>query len=184
MLGNFDIFRRAPWDGASTQYYRLRGLNLGLDSRSIDAEYGHQGLFGLSFLYDELPVYKTQTAQTFFLDAGSSNLTLPPGWVAGGRADVPFPGQVTPPGPYPTAFQTSINDNLRETDIGWKRRKLGGGFSLVLPAELEFAANYSYETKQGDKLIGSTFGTNGGNPRSVIIPERIDYHDPPDSTAR
>ena len=172
VLGNIDIFRRAPWDGESTQYYRLRGLNLGLDSRSVDAEYGHQGLFGLSFLFDELPVYKTQSARTFFLGAGSSNLTLPPGWVAGARADTPLPGEAT----YPTAFQTSIEDNLHTTDIGWKRRKLGGGLSVVLPADMEFAAHYSYETKQGDKLMGSTFGTNGGNPRSVIIPERIDYH--------
>ena len=47
---------------------------------------------------------------------------------------------------------------------------------MVLPADLEFAAHYSYETKKGDKLMGSTFGLNGGDPRSVIIPERIDYH--------
>ncbi|MFI5214932.1 MAG: MtrB/PioB family decaheme-associated outer membrane protein [Candidatus Limnocylindria bacterium] len=172
VLGNLDIFRRAPWDGDSTQYYRLRGLNLGLDSRSIDAEYGHQGSFGFSFLFDELPVYKTQSAQTFFVDAGTANLTLPAGWVAGGRADLPIPGDTG----YPTAFQTSIQDNLHETNIGWKRRKIGSGFSMVLPADLELAANYSYETKKGDKLLGSTFGLNGGNPRAVIIPERIDYH--------
>ena len=178
VLGNLDIFRRDPWDGESTQYYRFRGLNLGLESRSIDAEYGHQGRFGLSFLYDELPVYKTQTARTFFLDAGSANLTLPSSWVAGDRADVPFPGQVTPvpPAPYPSPFQTSIYDNLYETDIGWKRRKFGSGLSIVLPADLEFASHYSYETKKGDKLMGSTFGLGGGDPRSVIIPERIDYH--------
>ena len=30
VLGNLDIFRRAPWDSESTQYYRFRGLNLGL----------------------------------------------------------------------------------------------------------------------------------------------------------
>jgi MtrB/PioB family decaheme-associated outer membrane protein len=171
VLSGFDIFRRAPWDGESTQYYRVRGLNLGLQSRAIDTEYGHQGLFGLSFLYDELPVYKTQTGQSFFIGVGNASLTLPPGWVAGDRADVPFPGEPT----FPTAFQTSIFDNLHETHIGWDRRKLGSGFSMVLPAELEFDARYSYETKQGEKLIGSTFGTNGGNPRAVIIPERIDY---------
>jgi len=172
VLGNLDIFRRAPWDDESTQYYRMRGLNLGLDSRSVDAEYGHQGLFGLSFLYDELPVYKTQTAETFFLGAGTPSLKLAPGWVPGARADIPFRGD---PG-YPTGFQTSIHDNLNETHIGWKRSKYGSGFSMVLPADLEFAAHYSYETKRGDKLIGSTFGTNGGNPRAVIIPERIEYN--------
>lgn len=172
VLGNVDIFRRAPWDGESTQYYRLRGLNLGLDSRSVDAEYGQQGRFGFSFLFDELPVYKTRTASTFFLGVGSSDLTLPPGWVAGGRADVPIPGA---PG-YPTTFQTSIDDNLELTNIGWQRRKLGGGFTVVLPAEMEFVANYSYETKRGEKLLGSTFGLSGGDPRSVILPARIDYH--------
>jgi MtrB/PioB family decaheme-associated outer membrane protein len=171
VLGNLDFLQRAPWDGESTQYYRLRGQSLGLDSRSVDAEYGHQGRFGVSFLFDELPVYKTQSAKTFFLDPGSSNLMLPAGWVAGGRADSPLPGDVG----YPTAFQTSIDDNLQTVDIGWRRRKLGGGVSMVLPADLEFAADYRYETKRGEKLIGSTFGTNGGNPRAVILPERIEY---------
>ena len=175
VLGNVDIFRRAPWDGESTEYYRLRGLNLGLDSRSVDAEYGRQGLFGLSFLFDELPVYKTRSAETFFLGVGGSHLRLPPGWVAGTRADSPLPGQITPPA-YPTAFQTSIENNLDSMHIGWQRRKLGGGFSMVLPAELEFDAHYSYETKRGEKLLGSTFGTSGGNPRAVIIPERIEYN--------
>jgi MtrB/PioB family decaheme-associated outer membrane protein len=171
-LANVDLFRRSPWDGESTQYYRLQAYNLGFESRFVGAEYGHQGLFGLSFLYDELPVYKTRTAQTFFQGVGTTDLTLPPGWVAGGRADTPIPGA---PG-YPTAFQSSIIDNLDVTHIGWQRRKLGGGFTMVLPADLEFVASYSYETKQGEKLIGSTFGTNGGNPRAVIHPERIDYH--------
>jgi MtrB/PioB family decaheme-associated outer membrane protein len=171
VLGNVDVFRRAPWDGDSTQYYRLRGLSLGLDSRFVDAEYGHQGLFDVSFFYDQLPVYKTRTAQIFFLGVGDSNLTLPPGWVAGDRADTPIPGA---PG-FPTAFQTSIQDNLEETNIGWQRRKYGGGFSMVLPADLEFAAHYSYETKKGRKLIGSAFGLGGGDPRSVILPEEINY---------
>jgi len=172
VLGNVDIFRRAAWDAESTQYYRLRALNLGLDSRSVDAEYGHQGLFGVSFLFDELPVYKTRTAQSFFLGVGTSNLTLPPGWVAGARADTPIPGA---PG-NPTAFQTSIEDNLEVTNIGYQRRKLGGAFSMVLPADMEFAAHYSYETKKGEKLLGSAFGLNGGDPRSVILPARVDYH--------
>jgi MtrB/PioB family decaheme-associated outer membrane protein len=172
VLGNVDLFRRAPWDADSTQYYRLRGLNLGLDSRSVDAEYGHQGLFGLSFLFDELPVYKTRTANSFFLGVGTSELTLPAGWVAGGRADTPLPGA---PG-FPTAFQTSIQDNVDLENIGWQRRKLGGGVSVVLPADLEFTAGYSYETRHGERLIGSVFGTSGGDPRAVIHPGRIDYH--------
>jgi len=170
-LGNVDIFRRAPWDSQSTEYFRIRGLNLGLDSRYVDARFGQQGKFGLSFFYNQLPVYKTQSASTFFLGNGSSNLTLPPGWVAGARGDTPLPGDTG----YPTAFQSSINDNLDQKDIGWQRRKLGGGFSVVLPSNMEFTAGYSYETKKGEKLIGSEIGINGGNPRAVIIPERIDY---------
>lgn len=172
VLGNVDIYRRAPWDSDSSQYYRLRGLNLGLDSRYADAEYGLQGLFGLHFLYDELPVYKTETAQSFFLGKGSTSLTLPPGWVAGGRADDPLPGDLG----YPTAFQDSISENLRQVDIDWKRRKYAGGVSLVLPANLDFDAEYIYETKKGTKLMGAIIGENGGDPRSVIIPERLNFN--------
>jgi MtrB/PioB family decaheme-associated outer membrane protein len=172
VLGNVDIFRRAPWDGESSQYYRLRGLNLGLDSRSVDAEYGHQGIFGLHFLFDELPVYKTETAESFFMRSGDSSFVLPPGWVAGGRADTPVPGGIG----YPTAFQTSILENTTEREIDWDRRKIGGDFSLVLPANLEFDANYVYETKKGRKLMGAVIGENGGDPRAVIIPEPLDYN--------
>lgn len=168
-LGNVEIFRRSPWDSDSSQYYRLRGLNLGLSSRYADAEYGHQGVFGLRFLYDQLPVYKTETAQSFFLGVGGPNLTLPAGWVAGGRADSPVP-----PDPAPS-FQASVSDNLRLIDIDWKRRKLGGGFSLVLPAGFEFDANYLHETKKGRKLMAGVIAENGGDPRSVILPEALDY---------
>ena len=162
VLGNVDIFRRAPWDSDSSEYYRLRGLNLGLDSRFVDAEYGHQGLFGLRFLFDELPVYKTETAQTFFLGAEGTNLTLPATWTALGSLT-------------PAALEAQISDDLQLNDIEWKRRKLGGGASLVLPANLEFDANYLHETKQGSKLMAGVIAENGGDPRSVILPEELDY---------
>lgn len=171
VLGNVDIFRRAPWDSESSQYYRLRGLNLGLDSRYADAEYGHQGKFALRFLYDELPAYKTDTAKTFFFGIGDADLRLPSGWVPGGRADTPLPGD---PG-YPSAFQTSIIDNTRSFDIDWKRKKIGGGFSVVLPANLKFDANYLHETKKGNTLTSGVIAENGGDPRSVVIPQPLDF---------
>jgi MtrB/PioB family decaheme-associated outer membrane protein len=172
VLGNLDVFRRAPWDGDSSQYYRLQGLNLGLNSRYAGAEYGHQGIGGLRLFYDELPVYKTETARSFFTPSGDSSYVLPPGWVAGGRADTPLPGD---PG-YPTAFQTSILENSTKREIDWNRRKVGAEFSAVLPASLEFDADYVHETKMGQKLMAAIIGENGGDPRSVIIPEPLDYN--------
>jgi MtrB/PioB family decaheme-associated outer membrane protein len=170
-LGNVDLYRRAPWDGDSSQYYRIQGLNLGLTSRYVGAEYGHQGIGGLRIFYDELPVYRTENAYSFFTGSGDSSYVLPPGWVAGGRADTPVPGD---PG-YPTAFQTSILENSTKREIEWDRRKIGSEFSAVLHPNVEFDADYVYETKKGKKLMAAIIGENGGDPRSVIIPEPLDY---------
>ena len=78
ILGNVDLRRRSAFDAERAYYYRIRGLNLGLDSRTIDAEYQRPGLFGVSLFYDEIPKYQTDTAQTFMRNAGASFLTLPP----------------------------------------------------------------------------------------------------------
>jgi len=81
-----DLRRRSAFDAERAYYYRVRGLNLGLDSRFIDAEYQRPGLFGISLFYDEMPKYQTDTATTFMRNAGDGFLTLPSDWVGNGPA--------------------------------------------------------------------------------------------------
>jgi MtrB/PioB family decaheme-associated outer membrane protein len=156
-LGNVDIRQRSAFDADSAYYYRLRGLNLGLDSRYIDGEYRIPGLFGISALYDEIPKYQTDSAQTFFLNAGAGFLTLPDDWVG-----ISNPTQIDP------RF-------FRGSNIDHKRRTAGGEMSLILPSHFDFDASYTHQTKQGEKLSSAMVGLTGGNPRSINVPEPLDY---------
>lgn len=158
-LGNFDLMQRSPYDAELPYYYRLRGLNLGLDSRYAGAEYKWPGLFGLSVFYDEWPKYVSDKEWTFFDDPSSSYLMLPPGWVKGND---------------PTDL-TSLDTSLQDLGINHKRQTVGGKGSLVLPFGMEFDASYGYQWKKGNKLVGTVFGTNGGDPRAFLIPEQVDY---------
>jgi MtrB/PioB family decaheme-associated outer membrane protein len=159
LLSNLDLRRRGLLGSSDDRYVRLRGLNLGLESRRIDAEYGRQGRYGVYFLYDEIPVFDTSSAQTFYLKTGDSDLVMPPGWV---------------PGADPSEM-TEFDANLRMIDVDWRRKRYGGGFSVALPANLEFESSYLWESKKGSKLMAAVMGLSGGSPRSVIAPERLDY---------
>ena len=159
VLSNVDTQWRGLIGGDDASYLRLRGLNLGLDSRYADMEFGQQGLYGLFLEYDQLPVDESETAATFFLNPGAQFQALPPGW---------------DPGPNP-AGMTELAASLRQVDVDWERKRIGGGFSTVLPENLTFDARYDYEKKEGNKLMGATMGLNGGNPRAQINWEPLDY---------
>src|ERR1035437_11132759 len=52
-IGNVDLRGGAAYDSDSAQRWRLKGADLGLETRSLQGEYGEQGRFGLNFGYDE-----------------------------------------------------------------------------------------------------------------------------------
>ncbi len=63
-VGNMDFRGRRAFDSDSPIFWRLRASNLGLDSRSIDIEYGQQGRFAFNLDYDEIPKYQIDDAHT------------------------------------------------------------------------------------------------------------------------
>ncbi len=158
-IASFDILQRSPYDGFSTQYWDLEGTNLGIESRSARAAYGHQGLFEIFGEYDQIPHFRLDDAQTPFIGAGGTNLTLPAGWVAGAN----------------TANLTQLTASLRAVEIETERQRYGGGFSWNLGTDWELAASYRREEKDGLETIAGIFGSTGGNPRSAILPKPIDY---------
>jgi MtrB/PioB family decaheme-associated outer membrane protein len=164
ILGNFDLRRRSAFDAERAYYYRIRGLNLGLDSRTIDAEYQRPGLFGVSLFYDEIPKYQTDTAQTFMSNAGASFLTLPS---TCGPADVPPGFPVGSSSPDPACFYGN--------EIDHKRRTAGGEFSLILPNNFDFDASYQRQRKKGEKLTSTMIGNSWGGGGSQIVPEPLKY---------
>jgi MtrB/PioB family decaheme-associated outer membrane protein len=157
VLGNTDIRHRTPWDDPDPWYLRLRGLNLGLDSREVFAEAKRPGRYGAYFLFDQIPKYWNEGGEIFFNKQGDSRFTLPSTWVA-----LAGPAYAVNP-----AF-------LRDVDSRYMRQSLGGGISAVLTEDLDLSAAYNHLDRWGRYYTGAAFGTTGGNPRAVTLPERLD----------
>lgn len=156
-IANVRISRRGE---NNANYLDILGRNLGLDSRSIVVEGGQQGNFGLRLEYDQIPRQLSDSYQTPYLNAGSTNLTLPAGWVRGANT---------------TAMAAQLNANMRPFDLESQRKTLGLALTKLLPAGWDVAVNFKRENRDGNRLIGATFGTGGGNPRAAILPEPTDY---------
>ena len=150
-IGNGSASYRSKDSG---EYWKLNASNLGLDSRSVDAEGGQQGSYKLLLNYDEIPHYISDNAQTPFLGTGGSSLTLPPGFVKAGTTDT----------------MTSLAGSLHTADIGTERKRLGAGASWIPDSNWEYAVNFRHETKDGTKRTAGTFFIN-----STQLVEPVDY---------
>src|ERR1035438_9689831 len=53
-IGNFDFRGGAPYDSKSTWRWQMKGANLGLETRSLYAEFGKQGKYRFFVGYSEL----------------------------------------------------------------------------------------------------------------------------------
>jgi MtrB/PioB family decaheme-associated outer membrane protein len=158
VLGNGVFHLDAPWDDPDPTYLDLRALNLGLDSRQADAEWGQRGRWGGSFVFDQIPKYWNEKGRIPFFKQGDSAFVLPPGWVPGQNA----------------AGMPLLDSSLHDVDSRSMRRIFGGGLSGVLRENLEASASYEHQEKWGHLYQGAAFGVSGGNPRAVALPERID----------
>lgn len=161
VFGDFYVLKRGPFDGDSTEYWVLRGTDLGLASRSVHLEYGHQGSFKMFLDYDQIPKFIHDDAATPYLISGGGTLfTLPANWVPGERNT----GQMT-------NLMTSLNPLVVKHD----RKTFGGGFSWIPRKGWKLSGAFDREIKEGTRTIGAIFGTSGGNPASAILPEPVDY---------
>lgn len=138
--------------------WRLTGTNLGLNSRSLSGEYGRQGAYRTMFGYDEIPRLYSDSYQTPFIGAGSSNLTLPGGFVRG--AD--------------TSALSTLAASMERFDVQATRKRAEVGLIYWPTREWEFRASLRNDDRDGTKIRGTEFGNNGGNPRVVLLPEPID----------
>ncbi len=63
-MGNFEIRGGSAYDSNGTLRRQMRRRNLGLESRSVYAEIGHQGKFRFYAGYSELLANRSDTFQT------------------------------------------------------------------------------------------------------------------------
>ncbi len=136
-------------DGA---YWNLNASNLGLKSRSLDAEGGRQGKYKLLLKYDEIPHVISDSALTPFIGGGGASLTLPAGYPAATTANMPLAG------------------TLQQVEIGTDRKRLGMGASWTPVRDWEYAVNVRHETKEGTKRTAGAFFVN-----TAQLVEPVDY---------
>ena len=156
LIGNVRMNTRGD---NNANYLEIVGRNLGLDSRSIMVKGGEQGNYGLSFEYDELAKLISDSYQTPFVNPGSTSLTLPAGWVAGAN----------------TTALTNLNASMQPFNVKTMRKSGNIGVTKLLSAEWDVAFNYKREEKDGNRFIGATYGTGGGNPKAAVLPEPVNY---------
>jgi MtrB/PioB family decaheme-associated outer membrane protein len=80
-LGNIDLRGGGAFNSDSALRWRIKGTDLGLDSRSVAAEVGVQGKFRINFGFDQLRRNRSDSYQTPYNGAGTNILTLPASWL-------------------------------------------------------------------------------------------------------
>lgn len=139
------------------KFWRLRGTNLGLDSRYIRLDAGVQGRQSYFIEYDQLPNYKNDTANTPFRGIGDSVLTLPAGF----------------------DINTNLDKSLHPFDIQTERKSLGIGAAFSTRKSWKLDIAYHRDTRDGTDQTGSAManGRQGlvGNTTSALLPEPVDY---------
>jgi len=81
-IGNLDLRGgTAGYNNTNLLRWRIKGSDLGYESRSLFAEASQQGKFRVFVAYDELRRNRSDTYQTPYDGAGGNALTLPGGWL-------------------------------------------------------------------------------------------------------
>ncbi len=160
-IGNIGLRMR---DRDSAKWWTLTGTNLGLTSRNLRFDMGTQGSYRFWAEYDQLEKRGSDTGRTLFNGAGSNNLTLPAGFVG-----------ILPTDTTVAARAAKVDPFLQNLDLKQERKNYIAGVSALLPQGWQASVNFRHEKKEGIKLQGGVFGSNGGNPRSSLIPEPVDY---------
>jgi MtrB/PioB family decaheme-associated outer membrane protein len=157
---NFNVDLLTPYDDDSTRYAEFYGTDVGLDSRSVYAEYGQQGRYSAYVEYDQIPHFRLDDARTPFVGAGTNNQTLPAGWPTTATDTAQFP----------------LGSTARQVDVETERKKAGGGFTWIPLENWQVRGNYHHEIKDGTETLASIFAQGGGgNLRSSILIVPVDY---------
>ncbi|MGZ5642649.1 MAG: MtrB/PioB family decaheme-associated outer membrane protein [Usitatibacter sp.] len=179
---NFQLFGPAPDDSAMR--WRLFGLDLGLDTRSLQGEVGEQGKWRVTAGYDGVPRHYSDTYRTMWQGAGSTSLTLPAGYPAAStRLSVSnsagglLANWNNIQSPNATATTTGggpatlIPANMNNFEVGTERKRSNLGASIIFAPGWSVTASLKHEEKDGTKLSGINIGRFSG--LSALLPEPI-----------
>ncbi len=136
-------------------YADLYANNLGLPYRSVEAEGGKQGSYKLTYRYAELPFNISDSAQTIFNGVGTTNLTVPAGWLRGTS----------------TGTMTGLASSLHGIKIDSSRKQSGIGLSLLPASGWDVGLSFRQETREGTRRMSGSFFFNSS---ALVAP--VDYY--------
>ena len=177
-LLNFDIRGGAYGSDTDATRWRVIGNNLGLDTRSLNLEYGQQGTFRVTGLFDQIERNRSDTYQTPYIYNGSGVFTLPGNWLAprvpqvsatniNFRSFSPVTGLanalVNGVSTAPTAAQTALVNSIIANDVPayhlvqlhTRREKYEAGIGYNITPQWEFKAGFQHEDKTGAKPMST-----------------------------
>ena len=162
-FGRYNGLKKGTHYGLDTTLRYSDGLNyadvyadnLGLPYPSLYAEGGRQGSYKLNYRFAELPFNASDSARTIFDGVGSTNLTVPTGWLRGTN----------------TGTMTGLAAGLHDVKIDSKRRQSGIGLSLLPGSGWDVGLSFRQETREGTRRMAGTFFFNSS---ALIAP--VDYY--------
>ncbi len=125
--------------GASGYFADLDAANLGLDTRSVGINSGHEGLYSLHLGYAELPRHFADGAQTPYLGTGGSLLTLPAGYPAETTATMP------------------LSSTLQPVDIGYKKKRMDVSAALLSFRNWTYRFSFTRDVRDGTRPMNAAF---------------------------
>jgi MtrB/PioB family decaheme-associated outer membrane protein len=140
--------------GKEGRWFDLSAADLGLSSRTVDAEGGTQGRYELHLNYWQLQHAISDTADTPFIGSGTTSLGLPSSWVPAGV----------------TSAMTALEGSLHGVGLETERRRFDLGGSMTPVQHWSFAVNVRHEQKSGTRGTGGTFVFNDAQ-----LPLPVDY---------
>ncbi len=128
--------------GETGYYADLSAADLGLSSRSLMLQSGHEGQYSLRLGYDELPRYFGDGAMSPFIGSGGSVLTLPRGFAADFTSGMP------------------LSSTLQPVEIGFKKRRLDLAGTLITFKNWTYRASYTRDVRDGTRPLTGSFFSN------------------------
>lgn len=125
--------------GEGGYYTDVQAANLGLDTRSLGVDSGHEGLYSLHLGYAELPRHFADGAMTPYLGNGSSLLTLPAGYPAATSAAMP------------------LATTLQPVDIGFKKKRLDISAAVLSFQDWTYRFSFTRDLRDGTRPLTTAF---------------------------
>ena len=150
--------------GTSDGLYRidLGGKNIGYDDQSYWLDASKAGQVYFNFDWDQTPHLYSTSAQTFYNGVGTTNLTLPPGFVRAATA---------------AAIPGSINPFLHTFDLGIRRDTASGDVRWTPDDAWDVRADYSHMHRFGtqvDGVVGFGNTSTGFGYGATQVPRPVD----------